>query len=110
MFYISPEKTFKFASHYSIHTFINSLKSELPKHTCIECARIVLELFKLLRAAWLDDRLYSFCRSSIGAIADAIWIERCNTAKELSASYDVYLFVHGVVVAELSHDLELSIG
>ncbi|KAM3289447.1 hypothetical protein P3S67_017735 [Capsicum chacoense] len=111
MLYLSPEKTFKFAAHYSIRTFINSLKSELPKHTYSECVRMELEFCKLLReAVGHDDCLYSFCRSSISAIVEAIQITRCNTAKGLSALNDVFLFVFEVVVAELSHDLELSMG
>ncbi|KAF3647338.1 putative 60S ribosomal protein L6-like [Capsicum annuum] len=111
MLYLSPEKTFKFAAHYSIRTFINSLKSELPKHTYSECVRMVLEFCKLLReAVGHDDCLYSFCRSSISAIVEAIEITRCNTAKGLSALNDVFLFVFEVVVAEVSHDLELSMG
>ncbi|XP_060173534.1 E3 ubiquitin-protein ligase UPL5-like [Lycium barbarum] len=110
MLYMSAEKTIEFTAHYSIRTFINSLKSELPKNTYNACARILLEFCKLLRgAAGLDDRLYNFCRSSLGPIVESIGIARCKDTKELLALKYVFPFVRDVVVAELSHDLELSI-
>ena len=108
---MSPDNTKKFCVDESIHRFINSLKSELPKHTYNECAQMVLKFCKLLReAVGIDDPLYRFCRSRIENIVDSIGIIRCNsTTKELTTLNVVFMFVHEVVVTELSRDLELSI-
>ncbi|OIT28105.1 PREDICTED: E3 ubiquitin-protein ligase UPL5-like [Nicotiana attenuata] len=109
MLYMSPDNANKFTADESVRSFVNSFTSMLPKHICVGCARIVLEFCKLLRgAAGLDDRLYNFCRSSLGAIVDSIGNARHT--KELLALKDVFMFVCEVVVPELSHALELSKG
>nr|XP_016432814.1 PREDICTED: E3 ubiquitin-protein ligase UPL5-like [Nicotiana tabacum] len=109
MLYMSPDNANKFTADESVRSFVNSFTSMLPKHICVGCARIVLEFCKLLRrAAGLDDRLYNFCRNSLGAIVDSIGIARHT--KELLALKDVFMFVCEVVVPELSHALELSKG
>ncbi|MCE3215249.1 E3 ubiquitin- protein ligase, partial [Datura stramonium] len=47
---------------------------------------------------------------SIQSTLDSIRIARCKATKKLSAFKDVLLFEREVVIAELSHDSELSMG
>ncbi|XP_055826818.1 E3 ubiquitin-protein ligase UPL5-like [Solanum dulcamara] len=110
MLYISADNTKKYIAHESIHRLINSLKSTyLPKHRYNEYARLVFVFCKLLRSVvGLDDPLYRFCQSSIVEFTGVA--RHYYVTKELSALNDAFLFVRDVVVAELSRELELSMG
>ncbi|KAH0705181.1 hypothetical protein KY289_010257 [Solanum tuberosum] len=114
MMYMSPDNAKKDVADESIRRFINSLMStDLYMKRYSECARLILLFCKLLRrVVGLEDSLYSFCRSSIREIVEAVGIARCkkNVANELLALNDVFMFVREVVVADLSRELELSMG
>ncbi|KAH0705182.1 hypothetical protein KY289_010258 [Solanum tuberosum] len=114
MLYLSPDKAKKHVADESIHRFIGSLMStDLHMKRYSECSRLILVFCKLLRrAVGLEDPLYSFCRSTLRDIVEAVGIARCkkNVAKELLALNDAIVFVREVVVADLSRELELSMG
>ncbi|KAH0705184.1 hypothetical protein KY289_010260 [Solanum tuberosum] len=112
--YMSRDNTKKSIADKFIHRFINSMMStDLPKKRYSGCARLILEFCKLLRrVVGLEDPLYRFCRSIIMDIVEAVGIARCkkNVADELLALNDVFMIVREVVVADLSRELELSMG
>ncbi|KAG5573589.1 hypothetical protein H5410_063355 [Solanum commersonii] len=114
MLYLSPDKAKKHVADESIHRFIDSLMStDFHMKRYSECAGLILVFCKLLRrAVGLEDPLYSFCRSTLRDIVEAVGIARCkkNVAKELLALNDAIMFVREVVVVDLSREFELSMG
>ncbi|KAJ8526233.1 hypothetical protein K7X08_028710 [Anisodus acutangulus] len=101
----------KYIADECIYRFINSFKSEFLTTRYNRCAPIVLEFCKLLRgAAGIYDRLYKFCRCSLGAVVESTGIARCKAdTKKLVALQDVFPFVREIAT-ELSDDLVLTMG
>ncbi|KAK4726845.1 hypothetical protein R3W88_031762 [Solanum pinnatisectum] len=114
MLYMSLDNAKRHVAGESIRTFINSLMStDLHMKRYSECDRLILVFCRLLRkVVGLEDPLYNFCRSSIREIVEAVGIARCEkiVANQLLALNDAFMFVREVVVADLSCELELSMG
>ncbi|KAF3664414.1 hypothetical protein FXO38_10134 [Capsicum annuum] len=107
--YMSQDNAKKSTAYESICAFVNSFRTMLPASLCNVCTPIVLEFCKLLRgAAGLDNRLYSFCRSSIRARVEAVGMVKCNFTKKLSALTDVFLFVRETTKEEAGSERRLE--
>ncbi|XP_021619211.1 E3 ubiquitin-protein ligase UPL5 isoform X2 [Manihot esculenta] len=76
MLYVSTIKGNKECAESSIRHFLNSCRISLPKPLHTQCAPIVLEFCKLLRAVAHDDPLYLSCRSTLGSLLETMGISR----------------------------------
>ncbi|KAG6392383.1 hypothetical protein SASPL_146600 [Salvia splendens] len=106
MLYMSPFRSNRSAADRAIKHFINSIKNiMLPIHKLQECLPIILEFCKLLKkAAGIDDPLYCYCRSSLGAMIECIIV---GNKAEVEIP-DVFPFVEELA-AKLSHALVLGV-
>ncbi|PHT36724.1 hypothetical protein CQW23_24424 [Capsicum baccatum] len=105
MLYMSRTLGHKIIGDECIRRFIISLKNRPVKPIYSRYAIIVLEFCKILReTVGIEDDLYIFCRSTLGAIIEPIGITSCKADKKLVSLQDVFLFV-GEIVAQLQYDL-----
>lgn len=114
MLYMSQAKVNKDTADESIRQFINSSKTVLPNPIYTQCAPIILEFCKLLRAsAGVDDSLYGVCRSSLGGIVESVgvlsWESKKTDGKDVMELQDIFPFVRELA-AKLSQALESSVG
>ncbi|KAF1890767.1 hypothetical protein Lal_00043147 [Lupinus albus] len=108
MLYFSPCPGNKELADWSIRHFLSLCKTIMDKSFHGQCARLVLELCKVLKTVGRDNPLYVLSRSTFASLLETATVSYCSLDDGCVLLQDILPFVRELADT-LMRDLDLSI-